>query len=56
MNEELVEEMRVLREERKRENKRKGYLMEKKLKEGKLGKRKDAISNQIYNSIEQFFA
>ena len=44
-----------LREQRKRENKKRDYLIEKKFKEYRVGKKKDNVSNQVFNAIEDFF-
>lgn len=47
---------REVREQRKKENKKRDYLIDKKFKEYKVGKKKDKMSNQVFNAIEDFFA
>lgn len=41
--------------QRKREYKKREYLIKKKYREMTKGKKKDSISNQVFNAIEQYF-
>ena len=47
---------RALMEKRRKQLKKRDYLIDKKFKEYKKGKKKDTVSNQVFNAIEDFFA
>ena len=44
-----------VRNQRKKENKKRDYLIDKQYKQYKMGKKKDNMSNQVFNAIEDIF-